>query len=139
MIDGLLITYFIFVLKDEATQFYTQPLVGQVPWRRSADGDRQLSDTENNAKPTSWSEIKIAFEASYLSADALARSVEQIVTLTQGSNESVTSYVNRLRDSSNNLNRQVKNKMYSKSFADRNFRVWVMPRNFGTTTHWPIL
>ena len=48
-------------------------------------------------------------EASYLSADALARSVEQIVTLTKGPNESVTSYVNRLRDSFNNLNRQVQN------------------------------
>ena len=31
-----------------------------------------------------------AFEASYLSADAVARSVEQIMTLSQGPNESVT-------------------------------------------------
>ena len=107
MIDGLLITYFIFVLKDEAIQFYTQLVGGQVPWRRSADGDRQLSDTESSAKTTSWSEMKTAFEASYLSADALARSVERIVTLTQDPNESVTSYVNRLRDSFNSLNRQV--------------------------------
>ena len=107
MIDDLLMTYFIFVLKDEAIQFYTQLVGDQVPWRRSADGDRQLSDTESSAKPTSWAEMKTAFEASYLSADALARSVEQIVTLTQGPNESVTSSVNRLRDSFNNLNRQV--------------------------------
>ena len=95
------------MLKDEAIQFYTQLVEDQVPWRRSADGDRQLSDTESSAKPISWSEMKTAFEASYLSADALARSVEQIVTLTQGPNESVTSYANRLRDSFNNLNRQV--------------------------------
>ena len=51
--------------------------------------------------------MKLAFEASYLSADAVARSVEQIVTLRQGPSESVTSYVNRHRDSFNNLNRQV--------------------------------
>ena len=123
MIDDLLITYFIFVLKDEAIQFYTQLVGGQVPWRRSADGDRQLSDTESSAKPISWSEMKTAFEASYLSADALARSVEQIVTLTQGPNESVTSYANRLRDSFNNLNRQVQKHVPGtacRSFADRN-------------------
>ena len=107
MIDDLLITYFIFVLNDEAIQFYTQLIGGQAPWRRTADGDRQLSDTASSAKPTSWSEMKTAFEASYLSADALARSVKHIVTLTQGPNESVTSYVNRLRGSFNSLNRQV--------------------------------
>ena len=61
------------MLKDEAIQFYTQLVGSQVPWRRSADGDRQLSDTESSAKPTSRSEMKTAFfEASYLSADALA-------------------------------------------------------------------
>ena len=107
MIDDLLITYFIFVLKDEAIQFYTQLVGGQVPWRRSADGDRQLSDTNSSAKPTSWSEMKTAFKASYVSADALTRSVEQIVTLTQGPKKSVTSYVNRLRESLNNLHHQV--------------------------------
>ena len=48
--------------------------------------------------------MKTAFEASYLSADASSRSAEQIITLTQGPNESVTSYANRLRDSFNNLN-----------------------------------
>ena len=99
IIHYLLITYSIFVLKGEAIQFYTQLVGGQVPSRRSADGDRQLSDTESSAKPTSWSDMKTAFEASYLSADAQARSVEQIVTLTQGPCESVTSYINRLRDS----------------------------------------
>ena len=51
--------------------------------------------------------MKLAFEASYLSADAVARSIEQIVTLRQSPSESVTSYVNRHRDSFNNLNRQV--------------------------------
>ena len=79
------------IQKDEAIQFYTQLVGGQVPWRRSADGDRQLSDTGSSAKPTSWSEMKTAFEASHLSADALARSVEQIVSLTPGPNKSVTS------------------------------------------------
>ena len=81
------------MLKNEAIQFYTQLVGGQVPWRSSADEDRQLSDTESTAKPTSWWEMKTAFEASYLSADALARSEEQIVSLTHGPNESVTSYV----------------------------------------------
>ena len=55
--------------------------------------------------------MKTAFEASYLSADTLARSVEKIVTLTQGPNESVTSYVNRHRDGFNNLNRQVERRI----------------------------
>ena len=91
----------------KAIQFYT-PLVGsQVPWRRSSDGAQPLSDAESGAKPTSWSEMKLAFEASYLSADAVARSIEQIVTLRQSPSESVTSYVNRHRDNFNNLNRQV--------------------------------
>ena len=75
-----------------------------MPRRRSAEGDRQL-------QPTSWSGMKTAFEASYLSADTLARSVEKIVTLTQGPNESVTSYVNRHRDGFNNLNRQVERRI----------------------------
>ncbi|CAN0183583.1 unnamed protein product, partial [Laminaria digitata] len=79
----------------------------QVPWRRSEDGAKQLSDAESSAKPTSWSEMKIAFEASYLSADAVALSVEQIATLRQNPNEPVTSYANRHRDNFNNLNRQV--------------------------------
>ena len=139
MVDYLLITYFIFVLKDEAIHFYTQLVGGQVPWRRSADEDRQLSDTESSAKPTSWSEMKTAFEASYLSADALARSIEQIVTLTQGSNESVTSYVNRLRDSFNNLNRQVQKQHIQLVEA---LRVGIFLRgskNFRTATHWAIL
>ena len=107
MIDGLLMTYFIFVLKVEAIQFYTQLVGSRVTWRRSSDGTQPLSDADSSAKPTSWSEMKLAFEASYLSADAVARSVEQIVTLRQGLSESVTSYVNRHRDSFNNLNRQV--------------------------------
>ena len=50
MIDGLLMTYFIFVFKDEATQFYTQLVGDQVPWRRRANGDRQLSDTESSVE-----------------------------------------------------------------------------------------
>ena len=107
MIDGSLMTYFIFVLKVEAIQFYTQLVGSRVTWRRSSDGTQPLSDADSSAKPTSWSEMKLAFEASYLSADAVARSVEQIVTLRQGPSESVTSYVNRHRDSFNNLNRQV--------------------------------
>ena len=53
MVDGLLVTYFIFVLKDEAIQLYTQLVGGQVPWRRSADGTAQLSDAGSSAKPTS--------------------------------------------------------------------------------------
>ena len=40
-----------------------------MPWMRSADGDRQLSDAESCAKSTSWSGTKTACEASYLSAD----------------------------------------------------------------------
>ena len=107
MIDRLLMAYFIFVSKDEAIQFYTQLVGSQVPWRRSSDGTQPLSDAESSAKPTSWSEMTLAFETSYLSADAVTRSVEQIVTLRQGPSESVTSYVNRHRDSFNNLNRQV--------------------------------
>ena len=50
--------------------------------------------------------MKLAFEASYLSAVAVARYVKQIVTLRQSPSESVTSYVNH-RHSFNNLNRQV--------------------------------
>ena len=54
-----------------------------MPWRRSTDGDRQSSDAESSAKPTSSCKMKTKFEVSYLSADAVACSVEQIVTLAQ--------------------------------------------------------
>ena len=81
MIDGLLVTYFIFVLKDEAIHFYTQLVGGQVSWRRSAYGANQLYDAVSSAKRTSWSAMKLAFEASYLSTDAAARSAKQTVTL----------------------------------------------------------
>lgn len=40
----------------------------------------------------------LAFGASYLSADAVACSVEQIVTISQGPHDPVTSYANRHRD-----------------------------------------
>ena len=75
------------------------------PWHRSKGGAKQYSDAESSAKPTSWAEMMLAFEASYLSADAVARSVEQPVTLRQDPNESVTSYANRHRDRFN-LNRE---------------------------------
>ena len=118
MIDGLMMAYFIFVLKDEAIQFYTQLVRGQVPRRRSEDRTKQLSDAESSAKPTSWSEMKIAFETSYLSADAVARSVEQIATLRQNPNESVTSYVNRHRDNLDNLDYRPTTGGYNKRSHD---------------------
>ena len=40
------------MLKDEAIQFYTQLVGGQVPWRRSADGDRSPSEKEKTCEGT---------------------------------------------------------------------------------------
>ena len=52
-------------------------------------------------------DVALMIHKTYLSGDSVARSVESIVTLRQSPSESVTSYVNRHRDSFNNLNRQV--------------------------------
>ena len=52
-------------------------------------------------------DVALMIHKTYLSGDSVARSVESIVTLRQSPSESVTSYVNRHRDSFNNLNHQV--------------------------------
>ena len=74
LIDASLMQFFLYVLKDEAIVFHTQLMSGLVPWRRSSD-HTLLSDDKAKAIPMSWPEVKLAFESTYLSADAVARSV----------------------------------------------------------------
>ena len=50
--------------------------------------------------------VKLAFESTYLSADAVVRSVEEIITMAMSETDSVTSFTNKHRDNFSNFRRQ---------------------------------
>ena len=105
LIHASLMQFFLYALKDEAIVFHTQLMSGLVPWRCSAD-HKLLPDDEANAVQKSWSEIKLTFKSTNLSADAVARSVGGIVTMAMTEADSVTSFLNIHRDKFSNFRRQ---------------------------------
>ena len=72
------------------------------PRRCSAD-HQLLPDDEAKAIPTSWSEVKLACESTYLTDDAVACSVEDIATIAMRETDSVTSFINKHRDKFSNF------------------------------------
>ena len=76
-----------------------------VPWRRSSD-HTLLPDDEAKAIPTSLSEVKLASESTYLSVEAVARSVEDMVTMAMTETDSATSFINKHRDKFSNFCRK---------------------------------
>lgn len=93
------------VLKDEPIMFHTHLMPGLVPWRRSAN-NKLLPDDVAKTVPKSWSEVKLVFESTYLSADAVAHSVEDIVTIATKGADSATAFLNKHRDKFGNFRRQ---------------------------------
>lgn len=49
--------------------------------------------------PTTWVELRTAFEKNYLTTDVFSRAVETPVTISQGGNENVSVYTSRVRES----------------------------------------
>ena len=105
LIDTSLMPFFLYVIKDKTIVFHTQLMSSLVPWRRSADL-KLLPDDEAKSIPTSWSQVKLAFESTYLSADAVARSVEDTVTTSMTDTNSVTSFTNIVTSSASSAVRQ---------------------------------